>query len=666
MKFTFSLILTLYLSLLCAQTKNTALAETKEDATIDQLKTNFKKYEQFVNSKKTDSILAVSDKIIKICSDNFSKDDLARSEKVYDLAAFQFSKFRDQEQLGKLYNDKGIDYLNVQFYSIALKQFKQSEAYYKKSPFPCLATSPTNNLGQIYYLIGDHKSARSQYLQSIQYLKQCTGVLSETDVKNEMILREMNLSIILIDKKKYGQAEREFAKLIDTPDFEKDVSTYTRLLIYENLLISKSNLAAPLRSQKLEDQVLRINEKSLSDQEKNLYQEVLAYIYAFKSDKARSYSSIYLAMKISEREKDQYSLMQNYTAMIFLAKKFGDLDYVMKYQQKLIALNTDFLTINANRNVQEFSALYKLNDLEKEKLHFRNQNIINRSNLKVKETENSLFKVILAVLFFAVLITIFLVMIYRKRSNLLAAQKNTIEKKNAELERIGKDLSHSNKTIRNTFSIIAHDLRNPFNALLGYTTLLINNFDHFNDDEKLADLKKINNAAETNYNLTQNLLSWSLKQQGGYVISKTENNFRELVDHCVESLSAFVRSKNIQILNKTQNISVFVDRDIILTILNNLLSNGIKNSKENTNVEILSFQQNEKIILEICNQYEYLDEETLVYIQKYMASKSEENLEYEIGLGLKIAKEMSDLHNANIEFEKQADKIVVKLIFQKR
>ena len=41
MKFTFSLILTLYLSLLCAQTKNTALAETKEDATIDQLNGNF-------------------------------------------------------------------------------------------------------------------------------------------------------------------------------------------------------------------------------------------------------------------------------------------------------------------------------------------------------------------------------------------------------------------------------------------------------------------------------------------------------------------------------------------------------------------------------------------------------------------------------------------------
>ena len=666
MRFTFTLLIALYINLLCAQTQDNSSAKSKENIILNSLNGEFIKYAQYVNSKKTDSILAVSNKIIKICSDNFSKDDLAGSEKVYDLAAFQFSKFRDQEQLGKLYNDKGIDYLNLQFYSIALKQFKQSETYYKKSPFPCLATSPTNNLGQIYYLIGDHKSARSQYLQSIQYLKQCTGVLSETVVKNEMILREMNLSIILIDKKKYGQAESEFAKLIDTPDFEKDVSTYTRLLIYENLLISKSNLAAPLRSQKLEDQVLRINEKSLSDQEKNLYHEVLAYIYAFKSDKARSYSSIYLAMKISEREKDQYSLMQNYTAMIFLAKKFGDLDNVMKYQQKLIALNTDFLTINANRNVQEFSALYKLNDLEKEKLHFRNQNIINRSNLKVKETENSLFKVILAVLFFAVLITIFLVMIYRKRSNLLAAQKNTIEKKNAELENIGKELSISNKTIRKTFSIIAHDLRNPFNALLGYTTLLINNFDHFNDDEKLADLKKINNAAETNYNLTQSLLSWSLKQQGGYIIAKTDINLLSLVNQCVESLDALIKFKNIKVWNNTQNILVFVDRDIILTILNNLLTNAIKYAKENTDIEILSTQQNDSITLEIWNYNEILDDEMLKHIQKYFDSKPEKIADYEMGFGLKIVKEMADLHHAKIEAEKQADKLVVKIILQNR
>ena len=135
---------------------------------------------------------------------------------------------------------------------------------------------PTNNLGQIYFLIGDYKSARSKYAQSLKYLQECKGVLSEIDIKNEVILRKMNISAILIDEKKYQQAEADLSNLINTPIFEKEISTYIKLLVYENLVISKSNLANASTTQELEDQVLRLV-RSAAETNFNMTQNLLVW-----------------------------------------------------------------------------------------------------------------------------------------------------------------------------------------------------------------------------------------------------------------------------------------------------------------------------------------------------------------------------------------------------
>lgn len=240
---------------------------------------------------------------------------------------------------------------------------------------------------------------------------------------------------------------------------------------------------------------------------------------------------------------------------------------------------------------------------------------------------------------------------YRRRSNLLAAQKKTIEKKNAELEILTNDLSISNKTIQKTFSIISHDLRNPFQTLLGYTSALAEHYDELTAEKKLSYVKSIRKAAEENYNLTQSLLEWSFKQYQGFELKKFPENMHDLVAHSIKSLAGFTEFKNLKIKNEVEDTSLMVDKEVVATIINNLLTNAIKFAKKDTDVVVVSKQDGASLRITILNQDESLTQERSEYIKTYLSASSKEEEDYNIGFGLKIVKEMANLHNAKVEFE---------------
>ena len=658
-------LLVLFLIFFIVSGKDNQIPNQKEDVLTSQIKKSgliqlFQKYEYFSKRNQADSILAVSVKIIIKCSKNFRKDNLSLSEKYYDLAADHFLKFHDYRQMGALYNNKGNSYLNLQFFSNAFKYYKQSEEYYKKGPFPCLATLPTSNLGKIYCILGDYERGRAKFTQSMQIIKQCDGVLR--DYKDEVMIRRLNLSTILIDQKKYQQTETEFSKLMATPDLEKDASTHTRLYIYQGLLISKSFLNSTSNLQKIEDQVLKIDVNKIPIYQKNIYHEVLAYIYALKNEKTKSYSNIYLAIQTFELEENYDFLIQNYNAMIFLAKKFGDLDNVVKYQQKLIEVNKNVLYANAIRNVQEFTALYKLNDLEKEKQHLLEQNKLDKAVTELEKLKGKILSFTTIASLFAIFFIGFALYDNRKKSRALAEKNLVIEDNNRKLAKLTNDLERSNHSFQKTFSIISHDLRNPFQTLLGYSSALAENYDELTAEKKLSYVKTIRKAAEENYNLTQSLLEWSLKQYQGFEIKKFPEDIHDVVAQSINSLAGFTEFKNIKIKNEVQNITVKVDKEVVATIINNLLTNAVKFAKKDTEVLVISQQDAASLRVTILNEDDSLTQERSEYIKTYLSATSKEEQDYNIGFGLKIVKEMANLHNAKVEFNSALGKTEVTLV----
>ena len=86
-----------------------------------------------------------------------------------------------------------------------------------------------------------------------------------------------------------------------------------------------------------------------------------------------------------------------------------------------------------------------------------------------------------------------------------------------ELRAARESLREANVTKDKFFSIIAHDMKNPFNALLGLSKLLLNNFDVFDEDKKKYFIQNIYQSSDQGYKLLENLLDWSRMQTGKMV-----------------------------------------------------------------------------------------------------------------------------------------------------
>jgi PAS domain S-box-containing protein len=137
------------------------------------------------------------------------------------------------------------------------------------------------------------------------------------------------------------------------------------------------------------------------------------------------------------------------------------------------------------------------------------------------------------------------------------------------------------------FSIIAHDLRTPFNSILGFTDLLLDNIREYDIEKVEKYLTHINLQARSSYNLLENLLMWG-KSKSNQIIFKPENVYLPTyVAQIIESLQASASTKNIQLsVANTPDTLLYIDATILNIILRNLISNSIKYTHQGGKIEV--------------------------------------------------------------------------------
>ncbi|OQX99689.1 MAG: hypothetical protein B6I20_09720 [Bacteroidetes bacterium 4572_117] len=161
------------------------------------------------------------------------------------------------------------------------------------------------------------------------------------------------------------------------------------------------------------------------------------------------------------------------------------------------------------------------------------------------------------------------------------------KKMELELKESAKELRASNKTKDKFFSIIAHDLKSPFNSILGFAELLSENFDNFDKDEQKKFIDIMNVSIQNTYKLLDNLLLWSRAQQGNIKFMPENLNLYLLCTGTIQFLAQSAESKSINIINKIhENTHIDADKDMLSTIMRNLISNAIKFTPKEGTVEI--------------------------------------------------------------------------------
>lgn len=175
---------------------------------------------------------------------------------------------------------------------------------------------------------------------------------------------------------------------------------------------------------------------------------------------------------------------------------------------------------------------------------------------------------------------------------IITVSRDITERKVAE-EKINKmleELSDANLMKDRFFSIIAHDLINPFNSLLGLSQLLSKNADKYEPEKIKHFSNMIHESAKNGYKLLENLLDWSRTQTNRFEFDPYFYPLGELIDESIEIIEGQLLTKEMQIIkNFDPFTSVYTDKNVINTILRNLISNAIKFSPIGSKIEISSY-----------------------------------------------------------------------------
>ena len=184
-------------------------------------------------------------------------------------------------------------------------------------------------------------------------------------------------------------------------------------------------------------------------------------------------------------------------------------------------------------------------------------------------------------------------------AQLLEKQK-LIQKQAEKLQETNDELSALNITKDRFFSILAHDLRNPFNTVGGFTELLLRNLDRYTPDKIRHFIEVINKTSHNTYLLLNNLLDWSRSQSGQMQFNPVNINLHIIVEETLVLLTSQATQKNIEISHEVEpDIFVFADENMLKTVLRNLISNAIKFTKSRGAVTIEASQKDGTVVIEV-------------------------------------------------------------------
>lgn len=282
----------------------------------------------------------------------------------------------------------------------------------------------------------------------------------------------------------------------------------------------------------------------------------------------------------------------------------------------------------------------------------------NLAQLELLKQKNYLL--LAATILLVIIISLF-VIIYR--SNTFKTLTNRkLRNLNAEIKTKNIDLNDLNQSRDKLISIIAHDLKSPFNSLLGFSRILERDFDKLTKTQQKKYIRIVHVGLENTYVLLDNLLIWS-NRQGGHISFKPQvENLFLLSKQTVDAINISAESKLITIKTEIPyDIDVEIDKGMFKTIIRNLLTNAVKFTPEKGEILLtVNFENEDKHFVEIKVKDNGTgipeDIQNKLFVIGGTTSTRGTANEQGTGLGLNICYDFVKMHGGNIWVESEVGK----------
>ncbi len=236
----------------------------------------------------------------------------------------------------------------------------------------------------------------------------------------------------------------------------------------------------------------------------------------------------------------------------------------------------------------------------------------------------------------------------------LIAIKNDITKQ-IEAEQKLKEKDEMLEALNNhkdkLLSIIAHDLKNPFQSIIGLYNVLREDFDKLQKDEIKEITGYIGEAALGVYDLLENLLDWASLKEGKKILKPENINLEFIANKVINLYSHTAKTKEITLSADIKIKTVFADENSIFTILRNIVCNALKFTLRGGSVSISSILEEDKVIIKVADTGIGITPEKLNHLLENEEIDSTPGTDREpgSGFGIKIVKDLVQRNNAKLK-----------------
>jgi two-component system sensor histidine kinase/response regulator len=240
----------------------------------------------------------------------------------------------------------------------------------------------------------------------------------------------------------------------------------------------------------------------------------------------------------------------------------------------------------------------------------------------------------------------------RKLQQKVQAQNERLEKQNEQLKEV-------NASKDKFFSIIAHDLRNPLQVLLGYSELIIMNIENHNKANISKYVELILKTAKNLYTLLENLLMWSKVQKGLMEHNPQHSYVKEIVEGNIILFSPNAEQKQITLTHSVESqIAVYVDKNMINAVVRNLISNALKFTEKGGSVRVTAVEDDELVQVSVNDTGVGISKENMQMLFRIDVTHKNVGTSGErgSGLGLILCKELVEKNNGAIWVESEVGK----------
>ena len=247
----------------------------------------------------------------------------------------------------------------------------------------------------------------------------------------------------------------------------------------------------------------------------------------------------------------------------------------------------------------------------------------------------------------------------RKMAAMLAAHNAEISMQKIELQDLNNKLQNLVVTRDKFFSIIAHDLKSPFQGFLGLTKIISEQARNLSSDELAVLGSNMHKTADNLFTLLKNLLDWAKMQRGMLSYEPQKRLLNDMISDCIQPMKERIIQKEITLNNNVSGSElVWADENMINSVIQNLLSNAVKFTQRGGEITIETQKLEDEVIVSVIDNGIGMDDDLLkkLFIPGERTGSKGTEGELSTGLGLLLCKEFIEKHGGKIWVESEPGK----------